>query len=522
MKTAYSYVRLSSKRQRKGTGEQRQLARPSEICKEKGWELSKKTFKDLGISAFTGKNRLKGDLANFIQLAKDGALAPEPVLIIEDFSRFSRQDIDESEPAILNLLRLGVDIHVAFSNKTFTKEATKDLVSRIEILVCLKAAHDFSANLSKRLKSAVKFRKEKINSGEVVKHPNTPRYYTWNKDKKQYEQNEASEVVKVIIKEYLNGSSLYGISNKLNDEKRKTIGYEGTAEWTRMSIKGILANKALYGAFYDNETYFNDPITDKDTFDRIQLLLKQNSGSKGRFGSDYVNMFRGLAQCPYCHGSMSAGVQYFNSKKGNRKATPKKQPYRYFRCSSVSNGKSCKNKHNFNLTDIEAEFFGVFLRQDPTTLFNVNGNKGYEKDMTALQKKLDGVSSKITGYLDMDIQLPELERKLKALKAEKETISKDIQELAMRNTQVAVSQENVLNFKKLYAAVSADELTLDAADKFEKGIATLKEKLKDPSLRNTLRMMLPSFISRIDFDTIRGEWRVYDLTGKHIYTSLIL
>jgi len=104
-KVAYSYVRLSSKRQIKGSGKSRQLDKVKDICAANGWTLSPKTFSDLGVSGFSGKNRLKGDLANFIGLAKKNQLGKSPVLIIEQFDRFSRQDIDESEPAILDLLK---------------------------------------------------------------------------------------------------------------------------------------------------------------------------------------------------------------------------------------------------------------------------------------------------------------------------------------------------------------------------------------------------------------------------------
>src|SRR5436190_1301403 len=122
MKTAYSYVRLSSKGQIEGTGAQRQMSKPSAICKDHGWILSPKSFKDLGVSAHKGDNRLKGDLSTFIQLAKEKKLGKEPVLLLEAFDRYSRQDIDESEPALLELLKMGVDVHIAFSNKTFTAD----------------------------------------------------------------------------------------------------------------------------------------------------------------------------------------------------------------------------------------------------------------------------------------------------------------------------------------------------------------------------------------------------------------
>ncbi len=174
MKTAHSYVRLSRKNQIKGSGAERQLAKPEAICQANGWSLSDKTF--WFNIAWKGKNRLKGDLATFIGLIKNGKLAAKSVLILEAFDRFSRQDIDESEPAILDLLKAGCDIHVAYANKTFTKDSTKNLVDRIEILVSLKAAHDYSQNLSKRIKDHRAIKARRMQGGEILRHHNAPRY----------------------------------------------------------------------------------------------------------------------------------------------------------------------------------------------------------------------------------------------------------------------------------------------------------------------------------------------------------
>lgn len=517
MKTAYSYVRLSSKRQTKdtSTGQTRQLEKADSVCKEKGWQLSTKTFQDLGVSGFKGKNRLQGALSEFIKLAKSGKLGESGtvVLLLEGFDRFSRQNIDEAEPAFLDLLKCGVDIHVSLINKTFTKDHTKDLASRIEILVAIKQAHDFSALLSSRIKSTQDLRDKKINSGQVIRTCNVPRYYAFDETGKSYIQTPAAEVVKRIINEYLSGTSLYGISQKLNTENVPCIGYKRRVKWSRMTIRGILKTPALYGVHKGNENFFTDPICDKDTFDRIQVLLKQNSGNRGRFGSDFVNMFRGIAKCPECKGSMSAGVQLFNSKTGK----PKKQPYRYFRCSSVSNSIPCTNRHNFDLKKVEEEFFAVFLEQDPETIFKQDDDGGAkQKEITRTQIELQKTSRKISAYLDDD-DLPEVKSKLQEWRKQREYLNAKLQELQLGQSATVVRAENIINFKELLANVRAE---IDDGE-FGNAVDALNAKLKDNDLRRRVRDMLPSFISRIDFNTVRGEWKVYDLNGKLLYTSMV-
>src|SRR6185503_13068742 len=119
IRNAYSYIRLSSKRQTATdkSGTERQMEGFKSVCDRYEWIPQDRTFSDLGISAFEGNNRLKGELAEFMTLAKDNRLAEYPVLVLESLDRFSRQDIDESEPAVMDLLRAGVAIHVKFTGQ---------------------------------------------------------------------------------------------------------------------------------------------------------------------------------------------------------------------------------------------------------------------------------------------------------------------------------------------------------------------------------------------------------------------
>ena len=49
-----------------------------------------------GVSAFRGKNRKKGDLSVFLAALEAGELEPNPVLILEDLDRLSRDKIMSS------------------------------------------------------------------------------------------------------------------------------------------------------------------------------------------------------------------------------------------------------------------------------------------------------------------------------------------------------------------------------------------------------------------------------------------
>ncbi|MGN6099182.1 MAG: recombinase family protein [Bosea sp. (in: a-proteobacteria)] len=58
---AYSYLRFSTAEQGRGDSYRRQLELAENYCRQKGLDLDRTTtFEDLGVSAFSGKNRRNG------------------------------------------------------------------------------------------------------------------------------------------------------------------------------------------------------------------------------------------------------------------------------------------------------------------------------------------------------------------------------------------------------------------------------------------------------------------------------
>src|SRR4051794_5242523 len=92
---AFSYVRFSSRKQSQGDSERRQTELAEAYCRRHGWTLSDKTFEDLGVSAFHGKNALVGNLGEFLRAVQSGTVPPGSVLVVESLDRISRQGIDD-------------------------------------------------------------------------------------------------------------------------------------------------------------------------------------------------------------------------------------------------------------------------------------------------------------------------------------------------------------------------------------------------------------------------------------------
>jgi hypothetical protein len=517
MKTAYSYVRLSSRRQVAGSGAERQLSRPSAICKQHGWTLSKQTFQDLGVSAFTGENRLKGDLSAFIQLAKEKRLAKHPVLILEAFDRFSRQDIDASEPVLLDLLKSGVDIHVAFSGKTFTSESTKSLADRIEILVALKSAYEYSANLSKRISAAKQKKLTLLRAGEIVPHNNVPKYLSYDKATKTYKHNANTEFVKRLVKDYLSGNSLYAISKAFNREKIRT--FRRGFEWSAKSVRCILSNRILIGEYLGNKK-FCEPIIGTEDFEKVQEMLAKHKhyNNKGRTGF-LVNVFRGLAFCSACEKAM----HMCNQSKNYRTGKPMPEPYRYLRCPSHSTGKTCSNWQHVKIGEWEQEFFMEFLMKTPEVLIAGNDSEArrIKREIGILDARKREIGEQIERLAQAikDYNFDQFKRRADKLKIENSKVQEQLDALSNELRRVQGAPVDITNLKQIVAGPKFDLW------KYEQQLRKVQESLKDNEVRKQIRLLLPSLFGRMVCYTQagghgNGAFEVLDRQGKILYRSL--
>src|SRR5215467_1963131 len=92
MRRAYSYIRFSTPEQAKGDSLRRQTELSERYAREHGLTLDDKlTFRDLGKSAFRGKNAQEGELGDFIKAVEDGRIKRGSYLLVENLDRLSRQ-----------------------------------------------------------------------------------------------------------------------------------------------------------------------------------------------------------------------------------------------------------------------------------------------------------------------------------------------------------------------------------------------------------------------------------------------
>jgi len=535
MKSAYSFLRWSTKGQNKENRDSRRRQTESAekwITEHSNgeYQLAKEVFIADGQSAFGGKHiskekdaqgRAKGELRRFMDLVKDGTIRKDSILLIDSYDRFSRLDVTQSWNLFSEFLGSGIGLVFTGSHEKrviTSKLLTKEPHILYFILGEMIRSNTESAEKSRKIVAARKNKMVKMLAGEVLPHTNAPRYYTYNKAKKCYEKNnDLVPIVNRIINEFLGGKSLYQISNGLNADKIRSLRYfNKQANWSRMAIKSLLESKCLYGEFLDIPNYFGEPMIDKLAWDKIQMMLARNSGNKGRYATDFVNIFRGFGVCSQCGRQMAIGVQVMNYKAGK----PKAEPYRYMRCCARSNGLPCTNNSQMNLAEVEHSFFTEFLLKNPIDLINGDEKAEMQKlvrDIADKQTKLNKITERANalGELAGVISTAKLLKQGQELKAESLQLQADIDAL---NGQRSSIMATPVSRDVLWKAIDLDTGKEDI-NYASHSDAEIEKNLKDNTVRINLRTYLPNMISRVVFDTKAKTYTVFNRSGKEVFKS---
>jgi len=496
IENAYSYVRLSSKKQLGDdrSGLDRQMARPKEICDAHGWNLQGQTFADLNVSSFHGRNRLQGNLGRFIALVKDGKLAPNPVLILESWDRYSRDTLDEAFESVRDLLKAGVAFHIAYGDRTFTKAALQSAESRGEIERALEAARNYSQHLSDRVSAAKQRKLARLANGDIGNLDDmAPSWVTFDKTTHTFKPNERAKAVAEIFNQYQRGQSIVGIARNLKTESVKPFYGK---KWYGSSIRHILGSKTVTGEFKGKAVY--PRIVQPDDFDDVQAMLERNKGNRGH-RADLVNIFKGLVCCAEC------GETVCMTKNKGRN-------YAYYRCTGKAYG-NCKQRKMFPAHLLEEDFFALILRQTPTETIG-NADTNHKERLAALLTRQDTLNRKKKTLLALeDDSDSDIKARFVAIKGELEQVEKDI--ASIRNTISLIGNAPQALGEIEKALQAGDDVTeLDAV------LGRLQDTLKNKDIRQRLQVLMPSIIKQVQLDFAGFNFTVTFTSGKTVTHSI--
>jgi DNA invertase Pin-like site-specific DNA recombinase len=330
MPRAYSYLRFSTPEQSKGDSFRRQTELSRDYAKRHGLELDESlTFRDLGVSAFRGKNAQEGALGVFLNAVETGKIRKGSYLLVENLDRLSRDTVRSAFIQFTGILERGVNVVTLTDGKLYTAaKMDADFGDLLISLTTMFRAHEESALKSKRLSASWKNKRAKAQADGKKLTARCPAWLTLNRERTAFVVDKDREkVVRRIFDMALAGSGKSVIERRFNSEKVPTFGK--SKGWQGSYIQKILENEAVCGVFQPmrievkggkkSRVPDGDPIPDyfpvvipRATFERARRARASRRIPAGRKGESYTNLFTGLMLCGNC----GAPLHHVNKGEG--------------------------------------------------------------------------------------------------------------------------------------------------------------------------------------------------------------
>ena len=210
---AYSYLRFSTPEQALGDSRRRQLALAEDYARRHDLLLDKGlNFRDLGVSAFRGKNAREGGLRSFLDAVEHGLVPFNSYLLVESLDRLSRNQILEAQGLFLQIITAGVTIVTLIDQRSYsTASLNANPTDLIISLVYMMRANEESSTKSMRLRAAWAARRDA--PGACFHGLQCPAWLTGKPDKTGYQViPEKAAIVQRIFREALAGDGLQTIT----------------------------------------------------------------------------------------------------------------------------------------------------------------------------------------------------------------------------------------------------------------------------------------------------------------------
>jgi DNA invertase Pin-like site-specific DNA recombinase len=438
----------------KGDSFRRQITLAQEYAARNHLDLDDSlTFRDLGVSAFRGKNAEDGQLGTFLAAVQVGKVEPGSYLLVESLDRISRQAAWIALGTLTSILAQGIVLVTLHDGKVYSQASmTAQPWDLMYAIMGFMRANDESAHKSMRLKQAWTGKRAKATQKPLT--ANGPAWLRLNKDTGQWHViPECVDIVRRMFQEYLSGRGSTVIASSLNREgvpvffRETRKGPRKGAYWHRNTVRRILENPAVIGTYIPHSTEFKDrkklrkaegqpvpgyfpAIIDEDTFQRAQALrLGTPSPLRGKHANreGTRNLFGGLAKCSRCGASMVFMDK--GAHKGRR--------YTYLICAKARIGAGCK----YTVVPYAA-VEEAFLRDAPVILASVPTGKEDSALLTEIERidaALLGSSDHLEALADAyaRTRMDALLKEMQAITTERDVLQKSRDELARKAGAVA-------------------------------------------------------------------------------------
>lgn len=517
---AYSYLRFSTPEQSKGDSFRRQTELSRAYAKQHDLDLDETlTFKDLGVSAFRGKNVQEGALGAFLRAVEAGKIRKGSYLLVENLDRLSRDTVRSAFIQFTGILERGVNVVTLTDGKLYTAaKMDTDFGDLMFSLTTMFRAHDESALKSKRLSAAWKAKRDKAQAGDRKLTARCPAWLQLDPDRKSFTVDIArKKVVRRIFDMTIAGHGKSVISRRFNAEGVPTFG--NSKGWHPSYVQKILESEAVTGVFQpmkidtttgkktrkaDGEPipdYF-PAVVDRVTFERARRSRTARRIPTGRTGQHFTNLFSGLAVCGEC----GAPMHYINKGAGTKGGA-------YLVCSNARRAVSNCKARGWKYGPIEAllilcleelnysELFPDLTRDTRAKLQELEDTKlETEADLARAKKQLDNLAD----LLIENPAQPTLKARLNTTQASFDTLTAA---LAALDTQIGDERERAKNAEHDFRQVQDGLARLDKAHQTTRGA-----ELYD--IRSRLHQLLKRTVQQIQLHPAKGALFAPEYSGN--------
>lgn len=331
MTLAYSYARLSSEKQRAGTGLERQKETAA-LCAARGWTLVEEMV-HVG-SSFTGRHLRPGTvLGKFLDDIRAGTIPLGSILVVENLDRISREAPEEGFALFLEIIRAGVKIATISPAIVYEPPLGSGLFLALAESM---RGHSESAIKQYRGRERWKGNREKAAAGTIITK-SVPRWLTADRTTNKWSVDPAKKlVIEQIFTWCIQGFGVTAIVKKLNQagtppfETRKRK--KGRILWTTRAVHSLLSGRAVLGEYQPGSwvqgkhVAVGDPIPgyyERVIDDETYYLARAAMGGRMKTGGRRAknkNLFVGLVydvknNCRFYCGRKGNGLQLISEHK---------------------------------------------------------------------------------------------------------------------------------------------------------------------------------------------------------------
>lgn len=315
---------------------------------------------DAGVSAGKGKHRLKGALARFIQGGREGTVPPGSCLVVESWSRFSREvATDAFEVLLRDVWGQGLAISFCTDGAVLTRQLINDEPHRLHALLgAMQQARAEYEERSRRSAGAAAKRRQRQEQGE--RPPGFTPFWIQRDERGQLVRDgmgqlvadpEAAAVIRRAVQLAIDGLGVNRIARALEAEGyKKPPQLRGTNQrWDAHVVKRMFI-PAITGTLRRRDQIiegYYPSVVDAATYQKLKVALESRDrlSSSTRGHSKCRNLFERMSRCSEC----GASVGWRNTS-----ATRKGHPG-YVSCRTAARQPQiCSAKRSIRVDDFEA------------------------------------------------------------------------------------------------------------------------------------------------------------------------